>query len=376
MIDFKHISSPCYLIDEKKLRNNLSVIAGVTKATGVEIILALKANAMWKLFPIIREYVSGTTASSLNEARLAYEEFGSKTYTYAPVYKDSEIEKILDYSSHIVFNSVAQFQKYKSLALAKSVSSGLRINPEYSSVEKDIYNPCSAGSRLGVTYNQLEVLPEGIEGLLFHSLCESNPENLANTLKSVKKYYAHILPKIKWLDMGGGHLMTRKGYDIEELILILTTFKKEYPHLHIILEPGSAFTWETGWLISKIEDIVENKGINTLMLDVSFTCHMPDTLEMPYKPSIIGAHESKHGEKKWRLGGNSCLAGDFIGDYTFDKEPKVGDNIIFEDMIHYTVVKTTFFNGVSHPAIAISDMNNEIRVIKEFNYDDFKNRMS
>ena len=376
MIDFKKALSPCYIVDEEKLRSNLSIIKNIADKAGVEIILALKANAMWKLFPIIREYVHGTTASSINEARLAYEEFGKNVYTYAPIYKENEIEEIANYSKHIIFNSISQYERHRQLVQQKNISCGLRVNPGYSPVEKDIYNPCSSGSRLGIPKEQLKELPQGIDGLLFHALCESNSNDLAHALKVFKENFSHILPHIKWLDMGGGHLITHKDYNCDDLISILTQFKQEYQHIKIIMEPGSAFTWQTGCLVSTIEDIIENNGVSTLILDVSFTCHMPDCLEMPYKPSVIGAHNPKQGEKKWRLGGNSCLAGDFMGDYAFDNEPQIGNRVVFEDMIHYTTVKTTMFNGVAHPSIAIAESNGNIKVLKNFNYEDYKNRMS
>lgn len=370
------IPSPCFVAEERLLRQNLSAIKDVAERAGVEIIVALKANAMWSLFPVMREYVGGATASSLSEARLVYEEFGTKAHTYAPVYTDSEIDEILLYSHTITFNSVAQYERFGPKSRAHGISCGLRINPGWSPVETDLYNPAIPGSRLGIPKEALTELPEGIEGLHCHNLCESRPEDLARTFEALEENFGHLLPHVKWLNMGGGHLMTRKDYDRDELVRILQAFKAHHPGLHVILEPGSAFTWQAGVLVATVEDIVVNGGVNTLMVNVSFACHMPDCLEMPYKPAVTGAHEPADGEKRWRIGGNSCLAGDYVGDWAFDREPEVGDRIVFEDMIHYTMVKTTMFNGVSHPSIAILREDGRLDVVRRFGYEDYKGRMS
>ena len=381
MIDYNKIPSPCYVIEEDLLRRNLALIKRVKELAAVNIILAFKAFALWKVFPIIREYIPFSTASSKFEARLALEEMGSPAHTYSPAYTEADFPEILRCSSHITFNSLSQFARFYPMVQADGgrVSCGLRINPEYSDVETDLYNPCAPGSRMGVVRNLLgDKLPEGIEGLHFHTLCESTSYDLEKTLAVVEERFGTFLPQIKWLNMGGGHLMTHKDYDENELIRILNEFKSRHPHLRIILEPGSAFTWDTGCLVSTVEDIVRNGGINTLMLNVSFACHMPDCLEMPYKPTILGAHDPEEGEEKWRMGGNSCLAGDFYGDWAFDggREPKVGDMIVFRDMIHYTMVKTTMFNGVTHPSICIFDPEKGLRVVRKFGYEDYKTRMS
>ncbi|MDL2257511.1 carboxynorspermidine decarboxylase [Bacteroidales bacterium OttesenSCG-928-I14] len=355
------------------------MIRSVKERAGVNIILAFKAFATWKAFPIIKEYISYSTASSPWEAKLAFEEMGSKAHTYSPAYTKEDFPTIMDCSSHITFNSLTQFQNfYKDTVEHGRISCGLRINPEYSDVETDLYNPAAPGSRLGIVREELgNSLPEGIEGLHFHTLCESDSYALENTLMHVEAKFGEFLPKIKWLNMGGGHLMTRKGYDIEHLISLLTNFKKKYPNLEIIMEPGAAFVWQTGVLVSKVVDIVENKGIKTAILNVSFTCHMPDCLEMPYKPVVRGAYqEAVNGKPSYRLGGNSCLSGDFIGDWSFDQELKIGDRIIFEDMIHYTVVKTSMFNGVPHPNLCIWKQDNSLEVYRRFGYEDYKNRMS
>ncbi|GAB1416753.1 carboxynorspermidine decarboxylase [Paludibacter sp.] len=377
MINYNKIPSPCFVLDEVKFRKNLELIQYVKNQANVEIILAFKAFAMWSVFPIVREYISCSTASSLAEARLAYEEMGSPAHTYAPAYTDKEFDEIMQYSSHITFNSLYQFEKFYPRTQFYNISCGLRINPEFSDVGTDLYNPCSPGSRLGITAENLkDGLPAGVEGLHFHTLCESNSFDLERTLVVVEKKFGHLFDKIKWLNMGGGHLMTREGYNIEHLIQVLKAFKAKHPHLQLILEPGSAFAWRTGDLVSTVQDIVENKDIKTAMLDVSFSCHMPDCLEMPYKPAIIGATDAIAGKPTYRMGGNSCLAGDFYGDWSFDEPLKVGDKIIFEDMIHYTMVKTTMFNGVTHPSIGIWTKENEFKLIREFGYEDYKGRLS
>lgn len=380
MIDFNQVPSPCYVMEEEKLRANLELIQNVKERAGVNIILAFKAFAMWKSFPIIREYVPYSTASSVYEAQLAYEEMGSPAHTYSPAYTVNEFPLFLKFSSHITFNSLSQWERFKPMVEADGnrVSCGLRINPEYSDVETDLYNPCAPGSRLGIVADLIgDTLPAGIEGLHFHTLCESNSFDLEKTLLQVEKKFGKLLKQAKWLNMGGGHLMTRKGYNIDHLIGVLKNFKSKFPHLEIIMEPGSAFAWQTGVLASSVVDIVENKGIKTAILDVSFTCHMPDCLEMPYKPVIRGAYqEPVEGKPTYRFGGNSCLSGDFMGDWSFDEPLKIGDKIIFEDMIHYTIVKTSMFNGIHHPSIALWTKDNNLNIYREFGYEDYKNRMS
>ncbi len=373
-MDFSQMPSPCFVLDERALLRNMEVMDRVRRESGAEVILALKACAMWSIFPELAKHSDGATASSLAEARLVAEEYGQLAHTYAPTYSDSEFAGILDHSSHITFNSLGQFDRFGAQALLRGISCGLRVNIGYSPVETDLYNPSLPGSRLGIP--KLAELPAGIEGLHFHVLCESGAEHLAKALEAVEQRFGHLLGQIKWLNCGGGHLMTREGYDVDLLIRTLRDFRAKYPHLRLILEPGSAFTWRTGYLVSRVEDIVENGGVRTAMLDVSFSCHMPDCLEMPYKPAIVGAHDTAPGEEGWRMGGSSCLAGDYMGDWSFESPLKVGDRVVFEDMIHYTMVKTTMFNGVKHPSIAIWDTNDSLRIVREFGYEDFKNRMS
>ena len=381
--------NPCYVIEEKKLRDNLSLIQRVSKESGARVILALKAFANWKVFPIIREYVEYTTASSLYEAHLADEEFKSKTYTYSPAYEEETFNELMTYSKHITFNSLTQFDKFKDKVIKWNsdsrhhrISMGLRINPEYSEIETELYNPCARGSRFGITAEQLQDIPDGVEGLHFHCLCENDASALAHALDNVERLFGHLLDKIKWLNVGGGHLMTRKGYNIPLLIETIKRLRQRHPNLQVILEPGSAFLWQTGYLTSKVVDIVENGGIKTAILNVSFTCHMPDCLEMPYQPEVRGAVILKdYGEAEqtsnnvYRLGGNSCLSGDYIGYWNFGKQLHIGDDVILEDMIHYTTVKTNMFNGINHPSIALKKTDGEMVLLREYSYNDYKQRM-
>ncbi len=374
-IDFNKIPSPCYVIDEQLLRNNLELIRGVKEAAQVHILISLKAFSNWGVFPIFREYGFGASASSANEARLAFEELGVKAYTYSPAYEEKTLKDILTYSSHVSFNSLTQLQRFIGMTQAMGVSIGLRVNPEYSNSSCDLYNPCKPGSRFGLTADQLgESLPREVEGFHFHTLFEADSYDLERVLEVFSEKFGRFLPRLKWVNMGGGHLLTKKGYDLSHLIRVLKDFKKKF-EVEVILEPGSAFTYQTGYLVSKVLDIVENDGIKTAILDVSFACHMPDCLEMPYKPAILGATDEIPGKPTYRMGGVSCLAGDFMGWWSFDKELSPGDPIIFEDMIHYTTVKTTMFNGVHHPSIGIWNDGSGFRLIKEFNYQDFKDRL-
>ena len=380
MMDFDKIPSPCYVMEESLLRNNLKLIKSVKDRANVNIILAFKAFALWKSFPIIREYIGYSTASSVNEARLAFEEMGSLAHTYAPSYSDEEFPIFLDYSSHITFNSLSQFDRFypKVLESGKDIKCGLRINPEFSVVETDLYNPSTPGSRLGVTKEHIgEKLPKGVSGLHLHNLCENNSYDLEKTLVAVEEKFGHLLNDVEWLNLGGGHLITDKDYNTEHLISLLIGLKERYPHLEIIMEPGSAFAWQIGVLVATVNDIVENNNVKTAMLNVSFACHMPDCLEMPYKPRIRGAyHEPVADKPTYRMGGSSCLSGDYMGDWSFDKPLNIGDKIVFEDMIHYTIVKTTMFNGVSHPSIGLWTIENEFKIYRNFEYEDYKNRMS
>lgn len=379
------MKEPVYIIEETLLRRNLQLIADVAKEADVEIILAFKAFALWKTFPIFREYISSTTASSLSEARLALEEFGAKAHTYSPAYTDEEIDDIVKCSSHLTFNSLSQYERFNDRVEGKA-SIGLRVNPEYSEVGTMLYNPCAPGTRFGVTADKLpETLPANIEGFHCHCHCESGADVLERTLVHIEEKFSKWFPQLKWLNLGGGHLMTRKDYDVPHLINILKGLHERYPWLKIILEPGSAFAWQTGPLVSHVVDIVEDKGIRTAILDVSFTCHMPDCLEMPYMPEVRGAEIIEADDNAqlsvlnssfvYRLGGNSCLSGDFMSSWRFDHELKVGEEVIFEDMIHYTTVKTCMFNGISHPALAMLHKDGKMEILRRFGYEDYRNRM-
>lgn len=374
-MDISTIPSPCYVLEEAKLIDNLRLISSVQEQSGGHIILALKGFSMYKMFPLVKQYLSGATASSLNEARLIFEEMKCKAHTYAPVYKDEEINEILSYSSHITFNSLNQFERFKG-KVPSDVSMGLRINPEYAEVETEMYNPCIVGSRLGITREALgETLPEGIEGLHFHSLCENDSFVLERTLVHVEEKFGDLLHQVKWLNMGGGHLMTRSGYNIGHVAKQIERLRNTY-NIEVILEPGSAIAWETGVLVSTVQDIVDAQGVNVAILDVSFAAHMPDTLEMPYKPRILGAYQTElAGKYNYRMGGTTCLAGDFMGDYAFDEPLKIGDKVVFDDMIHYTMVKTTTFNGVALPSIGIWSTDGQFKLHKSFGYETFKEKL-
>ncbi len=375
------IPSPCYVMEETLLRRNLELIRGVAERADVEIILAFKAFALWKSFPIFREYISCTTASSLFEARLAKEEFGSRAHTYSPAYTEEEFEEILDCSSHITFNSLSQYERFAQKVQGRA-SVGLRVNPEYSEIETELYNPCAPGSRFGILAKDLpEQLPSDIEGFHIHCHCESGSDVFARTLIHIEENFSKWFPQIKWINFGGGHLMTRKDYDVELLIKTLQDFHARYPHLKVILEPGSAFAWQTGPLVTKVVDIVENAGVKTAIINASFTCHMPDCLEMPYMPVIRNAEIVDSGQLTvdsstlYRIGGNSCLSGDFMGMWQFDHELQIGETLIFEDMIHYTTVKTNMFNGIGHPSIGMLHEDGTFELYRRFTYEDYRDRM-
>ncbi len=378
------IPTPFYIVYEEKLRLNLELIARVKKEAGVNIIMAFKANALWKTFPIIKEYVRDSTASSLNEMRLGNEELGGEVHSYCPAYTDDTIVPFMEGSTHLTFNSISQYLRFKPAVDRHNagdgngkVSTGLRVNPQCSVIETDIYNPALPGSRFGVTADMIgSELPEGLEGLHFHYLCESSSYDLERVLQAFEQQFGRYLPSVKWVNMGGGHLMTRADYDVEHLIKLLRDFKARYPWLNVIMEPGSAFTWQTGDLITSVVDVVENQGIKTAIIDASFACHMPDCLEMPYKPAIAESIEPDGSAPEYRLGGNSCLSGDFVGDWSFAAPLKVGDRLTLKDMNHYTTVKTTMFNGISHPSIVFCDRNGDCRYLREFDYNDYKSRMS
>lgn len=370
------LATPYYIVYEDRLRRNLELITDVAKRSGATIIMAFKANALWRTFGIFREYGVHFTASSLNELKLGNKYLGVKAHSYCPAYTDSTIGEFLAGSSHITFNSLSQADRFAGRAVEAGVSPGLRVNPQCSVIETDIYNPALPGSRFGVTADMLgDSLPRGIEGLHFHSLCESSVEDLECVLDAFEKQFGRYLPQVKWVNMGGGHLMTRDGYNTERLVDIIRRFRRRYPWLEVILEPGSAFTWRTGDLVASVVDVVENQGVRTAIIDASFACHMPDCLEMPYKPAITGALEPGAGID-YRMGGNSCLSGDYVGDWSFPEPLKPGQRLRFEDMNHYTTVKTNMFNGISHPDIVYCDSRGECSLLRRFTFEDYESRMS
>lgn len=378
------IPTPCYIVYEDRLRRNMEILRRVAKEGDVKIIMAFKANALWKTFPIISEYFKASTASSINEMRLSLEFLGDEVHAYCPVYTEESFPLFLEGSTHITFNSLSQFKKfypsikeYNREHPDKTVSAGLRVNPHCSVIETDIYNPCIPGSRFGEKSETLsDGLPEGIEGLHFHALCESSSYDLEKVFEAFKLEYGHLLPNISWLNMGGGHLITRKGYDTDHLISLLKQIHLDYPNLQIIMEPGSAFTWQTGDLVTEVLDVVEDAGIKTAIIDASFACHMPDCLEMPYRPNILEAlPDNAETGYLYRLGGNSCLSGDFVGNWKFANPLVPGDRLTLLDMNHYTTVKTNMFNGIQHPSIWLVPQNGEPILLRKFTYDDYRSRM-
>ena len=371
------LPSPCWLLDESLLIKNLEVLKTIKIQSDAKVLLALKGYALWKSFDRLKPYLDGCCASGLYEARLASETFKKEVHTYAPAFKEDEIEEIAGISHHLVFNSPAQFEQFakKAKKVNPSLSLGLRVNPEYSASPKEIYNPCGLHSRLGTTLENFdESILEMCEGLHFHALCEQDSDALESVLHNFEAKFAAYIPKMKWINFGGGHHITKKGYDVKKLIGLIRNFKGKY-NVDVYLEPGEAVGWETGTLIATVLDIVHN-GMDIAILDTSAEAHMPDTIIMPYRADVRGAGEA--GEKKftYRLAGNTCLAGDIMGDYSFDEKLKIGDKIIFEDQMHYTMVKATTFNGIKLPSIAIQRVDGRIDVVREFAYADFKNRLS
>ena len=381
----KELKTPYYIVHEDKLRKNLEIIKRISEEANVKIIMAFKANALWKTFGIISEYCQSSTASSLNEMKLSLEYLGHDVHAYCPVYTDDSIKEFVEGCSHIVFNSAAQYNRYRNYiqeynsthSEQQKVSCGLRVNPECSVIETAIYDPCRQGSRFGITADELgDLLPEGLDGFHFHCLCESTSYDLEKVLSAFESRFGQYLPSLKWLNMGGGHLMTSANYDTAHLIKLLNEFHAKYPWLELIMEPGSAFTWRTGELVATVLDITEHHGIKTAIIDASFACHMPDCLEMPYKPAITSPLEK--ADKRfptYRIGGNSCLSGDFMGDWSFKQPLKAGDKLVFEDMNHYTTVKTNMFNGIQHPSFVLRHLDGTFELLREFDYSDYRSRM-
>ncbi len=374
---YDNIPSPCFVQEENKLINNLEILKYVRENAPVQILVALKGYAFWHSFPLIKKYLDGASASSLFEAKLINEEMGVKAHTYCPAYLKDDFEEIANLSKHLTFNSLSQWDLFKN-SIKASISCGLRINPEYSEIDIPIYNPAINGSRLGMVKSNIpDKLPDGIEGLLFHVMCEQDSYVLERVLQKVKEKFHKQLMQVNWLNMGGGHWITDKNYDVNHLINLLNQFHQDYPHLQLIMEPGEAIGLGTGFLLATVQDIVENNGIKTAILDVSFSAHMPDTLEMPYKPIVRDANiDATNSPYKYRLGGISCLAGDYMSEYGFESPLQIGDQIIFEDMIHYTMVKTTLFNGVKHPYIGVINQSGDFELLRAIPYEYYKYRLS
>ena len=375
MIDYRFVPSPCFVLEETRLRHNLEILDYVQKKSGAKIICALKGFSMWSTFPIVAEYLPGATASSLNEALLAKNEMKKEVHVFAPLYEDQEMDQIISIADHISFNSFSQWQHFKNKIIKSKVSPGIRVNPESSTVETDLYNPCGRFSRLGVTQKEFKPeLLEGLEGFHFHALCEQNVNALESVLEAFEKKFGAWIPQMKWVNFGGGHHITRKDYEVEKLIQLIVSFKKRYPGIDVILEPGEAVGWQTGELVATVGDLVYNE-LDIAILNISVSAHMPDCLEMPYRPMVRGSGLAQEKKFTYKLTGNTCLAGDVIGDYSFDEPLKVGDQIIFEDMIHYTMVKTTFFNGVRHPDIGIWTKENQFKLVRHFTYEQFRDKL-
>ncbi|HFR3797603.1 TPA: carboxynorspermidine decarboxylase [Streptococcus suis] len=372
----EQVPTPAYVIDEAKLVNNLEILKSVQDRTGCKVLLAQKAFSMYATYPLISQYLAGTTASGLYEARLGREEFGGEVHVFAPAFKDADLEEILEIADHIVFNSDRQLRKHVDKCRAAGVSVGLRINPECSTQDEHaLYDPCATGSRFGVRISQFsEDLLDLVDGLHFHTLCEQNSDDLKTTLESVEDKFGPYLHRIKWLNMGGGHHVTREDYDVELLISSIQHMQETYG-LEVYIEPGEAIALNAGYLVTEVLDIVEN-GIETLVLDASATCHMPDVLEMPYRPPLRHGFEAGEKAYTYRLSSNTCLTGDIIGDYSFEKPVEIGDKLYFEDMAIYSFVKNNTFNGIGLPSLALMDKSGDCRIIKEFGYEDFKGRLS
>lgn len=376
-IDFSSLPTPCYIVDETLLIKNLELLKSVQDRTGCSILLAQKGFSMYSVYPLIGRYLKGVTSSSLFEARLGYEEMGKEVHIYAPAYIEEEFDEILKYCDHIVFNSFSEWNKYKAKVknvTSKKIECGIRINPEYSEIETHLYDPCYNFSRLGVTLSNFKADElDGIDGLHFHTMCEQNSDTLERTIKVVDEKFGEYIKNMKWLNFGGGHHITRPDYDIETLVRSISYFQDKYG-VKVYLEPGEAVALNTGYLVAKVLDIVEN-GMKIAILDASAACHMPDVLEMPYRPNIIDAGKPSEKEYTYRLGSHTCLAGDVIGDYSFSQPLKPGDKIVFCDMAHYTMVKNNTFNGINLPSIALYNEKDGIKIIKKFGYEDFKSRL-
>ncbi len=370
------LPTPCYVIDEAALIRNLEILRKVETHTGCHILLAQKAFSSYCTYPLISEYISGTTSSGIFEARLAHEEMKEKQiHVFSPAYKDEDFDELLEICDHIIFNSFSQWKHFRNKALSHSnVEFGLRINPEYSEIETDMYNPCFENSRLGITLDNFDENElEGISGLHFHTMCEQGEDTLERTIKVVEEKFGKYLYDMKWLNFGGGHHITKPDYDVDKLIGTVNYIKEKYK-LQVYIEPGEAVAVDAGYLVTTVLDLTKN-GMNLAIVDTSAACHMPDVLEMPYRPYIIGSEQPDILPHTYRLGGPTCLAGDIIGDYSFAERLKIGDKLIFTDMAMYSIVKNNTFNGMPLPDIYLLDKNGNTRLIKKFGYEDFKRRL-
>ncbi len=371
------LPSPCWLLEEQLLEQNLQILSEIKARTGVKILLALKGYALWHSFDLVSQYLDGCCASGLHEATLAAEKFGKEVHTYAPAFKEEELESIAKLSHHLVFNSPSQIKRFaaKAAAYNPTLSLGLRVNPEVSHAPTELYNPCGLYSRLGTVSSQInDSILKNIDGLHFHALCEEDSSALETVLRAFEEKFSHYFPRLKWVNFGGGHHITKTGYDREKLIFILNDFKSRYPHLEVYFEPGEAVGWETGPLVTTVLDIVHN-GIDIAILDSSAEAQMPDTIIMPYRAKVRGGAVANEKPYTYRLAGNTCLAGDIMGDYSFDAPLQIGDRIIFEDQMHYTMVKATTFNGIPLPSIAILRKDGTVETLRTFGYEDFKDRL-
>ena len=378
--DVKNLPTPCYVTDEKLLRENLEILKYVQEKSGARILLAQKAFSMYSTYPLIAEYLCGTTASGIYEARLGYEEmgkpFGKETHVFSPAYKEEDMRELVKYCDHIVFNSFPQWEKFRETVKSsgRNITCGIRVNPEYSEIETDIYNPCFENSRLGTTLaNFDENALDGIDGLHFHTMCEQNSDTLERTVAVFEEKFGKYLHRMKWVNFGGGHHITRKDYDVEKLIEVVRRVKEKYG-VEVYLEPGEAVALNAGFLVTEVLEVMKN-GMDIAILDTSAACHMPDVLEMPYRPNVIGAGKAGEKAHTYRFGGPTCLAGDIIGDYSFDEPLKVGDRLVFCDMAIYSMVKNNTFNGMPLPAIVYARENGTTEIIREFAYDDFRSRL-
>ena len=375
-MNLEDFPSPCFILNEDRLSANLLQLRTLAQAHSLRILLALKGFAYWRIFPLLSKYLQGASASSLHEARLAYEEMGYKVHMYSPAYVPSQFLELLPYVERISFNSLSEWDRYAAIAKAKGISCGLRVQPGYGSSPNLLYDPTARGSRFGVSEDKMDNIPKDVEGLHIHALCEANSYELDKLLTAVETRWGRFFSKLRWLNLGGGHLFTDKDYDLHYFANCVSVLQLRYPRLQLVFEPSSAVAWQSGVLKTTVLDIVKQEDLRTAILDISFTCHTPDCLEMPYRPLVKGASLDGSLPYRYRLGGISCLSGDFLESYSFEKPLSIGDTLVFEDMMHYTMVKTTTFNGISHPSIGVWQKDRGASLLRTFSYRDYKTRLS